>query len=226
MKLFVVHSKAYASMYEPFAKSVHEKTSFEFMPQELPSRFDGCYYGMPIYYEMLKWLVEWRVHLVNTETEIFVNVGADSEFYADPVPTIHEHIEGRDIVAADDSPGAVYPRLDGPSKMCSCFQVVRPGPTVKALFAKVLDDPRIGYDVDDPILNENRSMIRWACLPHNMFWNPFTWLNPRRVWTMNDPIPQPPKELVWFHANCVVGLDGKRHLLKTVHQKFYECIDK
>lgn len=212
-------------MWEPFKRSVLERTSFELVECKLPSQFDGCFYGQPIYYKMLKWLVEWRVDLVNNETEIFCNAGADSEFYGDPVPDILARMVDKDMVSADDSPGVVYPRLNGPSKMCSCLQTVRPCDTVRALFSKVLEDPRIGYDTDDPILNENRGMVRWACLPHDRYHNPFNWLTPRRIWTMNDPIPDPPRTLTWFHANCCVGLESKKFLLKTVREKYVAMMD-
>ena len=221
MKLFAVYSPAIEEMWQNFRRSVIDKTSFELCCEEIPREFDGASYGQPKYYKLLKWLVEYRVMLAKRETDIFAFAGADTEFFSDPVPDLTARITDKDMIGADDLPDQVLSGCRGNGRMCSCLYVVRPGPQITALFERVAADPAIGYDVDDPILNRHRDMVQWDVLPHNMYWNPATWFTPRRVWTMNDPIPKPPKEMKWFHANWCSGADCKAKLLKTVHEAHY-----
>ncbi len=221
MKLFSVHSPAIAEMYAAFARSVREKTSFELIEEALPIEFNGAVYGQPKYYQLLKWLVEYRVMLAKRETDIFAFAGADTRFFRDPVADLSARIADKDIIGADDLPNQVLARCKGPGRMCSCLYVVRPGEQITKLFERVANDPRIGYDVDDPVLNENRDMVRWATLPHNMYWNPANWRTPYQVWRMGDPVPKPPREMHWFHANFCVGFDAKEFLLNEVSRQFY-----
>lgn len=212
-------------MWQNFKRSVEICTSFELIEGMIPPEFDGASFGEPKYYKLLKWLVEYRVMLAKRETDIFAFAGADTEFFRDPVADLTARIADKDMIGADDLPGQVLNGCVGNGRMCSCLYVVRPGPEITRLFETVAADPAIGYDVDDPILNRHRGMIRWAVLPHDMYWNPADWFTPRRVWTLNDPIPMPPREMKWFHANWCAGAECKAKLLRTVHAAHY-CIDK
>jgi hypothetical protein len=211
MKLFALHSPAIRELWENFSESVIKKTSFEFCPAEIPSQFDGVVYGQPIYYELLKWLIQWRIDLVNKEKEVFVTSGADTEFYGDPVANMTQLIEGKDLLAANDDPTGTLDRY-GPAKLCSCLYVIRPGPNVTAFFQKICDDPRAGRSADDPIANEIRDMVRWGALPHNLYWNTLKMFNKGGI------IPQPPKEMLWFHANYTIGYENKLEMMQKVRE--------
>ncbi len=171
---------------------------------------------------MLRWLIEWRATLVRTEKEVFATSGTDTEFYRDPVPDLEARIKDKDLLGADDSPGLQYVGLKGPSKLCSCLYVIRPGPQMSALFDRVLQDPRIGKGDDDPVLNEHRDMVRWAALPHEMYWNLFHWHKPLpQCWHMGDHVPDPPNEIKWFHANFCIGMTAKLFLLEVIRKRVY-----
>lgn len=212
MKLFAVHSPTFAAMWGPFEESVRKHTSFELVAEELPARFDGVYFGQERYIELLRWLVERRVRLAQIEKEVFVTAGVDSEFFGDPVPLVARLMltRGLDLLGADDNP-------DGGHKLCSCFYAIKPGLDIIALFEKVLADPRFGYgpgkEPDDPILNQYRDMVQWACLPHNLFWNTL------RLWKRGDPVPTPPSSVLWVHGNFCVGLENKLALLEGIRNR-------
>jgi hypothetical protein len=213
MKLFALHSPAFSALWQPFRASVLQRTSFELVEAEIPSRFDNCSFGQERYLELLRWLVIWRINLIRSETEPFVTCGVDSEFYGDPVPMLLEMlIEGdADLIGADDNP-------KGWHKLCSCFYCIKPSPKMLALYQKVLDDRKFGYgpgkEPDDPILNEYRDMVHWKPLPHNLFWNTLC------LWNIGDALPPVPKEVMWVHANYITaGIAAKIALLDAVRKQ-------
>jgi hypothetical protein len=208
MKLFAMHSPAFAPLWKPFRASVLNKTSFTLVEAEIPSRYDNCKYGEPVYLDMLQWLIEWRINLINTESEPFVTCGIDSEFYGDPVPMLEELASEYDLVGADDNP-------NGGHRLCSCFYLMSPHQLrLIALYNRVIHDPRFKNPApDDEILNEFRNMVDWHPLPHNLFWNTL------REYHTGDAIPQPPAEMLWAHANYTKGgVEAKVALLNSVRE--------
>lgn len=209
MKLFVVHSPAFKAMYEPFKHSVLTRTSFQLIEEELPSRFDGCHWGQPIYHELLRWLVERRLKLLERETEVFATSGVDTEFFRDAVPDLKARMNGMfpyDLLGADDNPG--------PTRLCSCLYIMRPTDELRALMKKVLDDPRCGNEPDDPILNQFRDMVKWCALPHDLYWNTLC------PWKDGDPLPPLPKNVVWTHANYVTSIQDKLALMDAIRTEW------
>lgn len=207
MKLYCVWSPKFKEMWEPFKRSVETRTSFELHAEELPAKYDGCHWGMPVYHELLRWLVERRLHLLESHTEVFATSGIDTEFWRDAVPDLSARMNGLlsyDLLGADDNPG--------PTRLCSCLYVMRPTEELKALMRRVLDDPRCGNEPDDPILNEHRDMVHWCALPHDLYWNTLC------PWKAGDALPPLPKNVIWTHANYTVGLENKLALMDAVRE--------
>ena len=210
MKLFAVHSPAFAKLWEPFKRSVETRTSFELHAEELPARFDGCYWGQPVYHEMLRWLVERRLRLLESETEVFATSGIDTEFWRDAVPDLTARMDSfwpNDLLGADDK--------NFPPRLCSCLYVMRPTDSVRALMKAVLDDPRCGPEIDDPILNEKRDMVKWSALPHSLYWNTSV------GWKVGDPLPPLPFEVFWTHFNWTSNLVDKFALAEAVRAEWH-----
>ena len=204
MRLYAVHSPAFAQFWEPFKRSVETRTTFELHATELPAKYDGCHFGQSIYNEMLRWLVERRLHLLETETEIFATSGVDTEFWRDPVTDLQSRMTlyCADLLGSND--------LNTNPRLCSCLYVMRPNDAMRALMQSVLDDPRCGVEIDDPILNEKRDMVRWRALPHNLYWNTSC------PWKAGDPLPPLPSDVIWTHANWVVGIENKLALMQKI----------
>lgn len=209
MRLFAVWSPAFKDMWLPFKRSVETRTSFDLHAEELPSRFDGCHWGQPVYHEMLRWLVERRLQLLESQNEVFATSGIDTEFWGDAVPDLTARINEVcpfDLLGSDD--GAQVARL------CSCLYVMRPTDKLRALMRKVLDDPRCGSEPDDPILNEHRNMVTWSALPHDLYWNTAV------GWKIDDALPPLPRDVIWTHANWCVGLPAKLALMEAIRNEW------
>ena len=202
MKLFAFHSPSFDPLWKLFTNSV-KRTSFELHAIKCP--IDGCVYGEPQYWQLMKWLGEQRLRLICEERKVFCTTGCDSIFLKDPVDDLFARIVNCDFLAADDLPHN--------TQLCGCLEVILPCDSTLELFRKIYSDPRAGTMADDPLLNHYRDTTRWKALPHNLYWN-----QTGRRWNSGDPIAIPPREAYWAHANWTVGLPNKLQLMTTWEQ--------
>jgi hypothetical protein len=210
MKLYAFRSPAVEPLWRIFRRSVRERTSFELVPVDVPSEFDGCHYGEQRFWEMTHWIWARRREFAIKEREVYCTSGCDSVFLQDPVPHLRLPILGHEFLAADDLPL-------GATKLCCCFQCILPGLNVLALHNAICSDPYLGKIDDEIVMNTHRHLVDWAALPHAQFWN----LAPDR-WHMGEPVKEPPADLVWFHANYTIGLAEKLFLLKTLEERAWK----
>lgn len=208
MKIFSFHSPAVRPLWDIFEDSVRRKTSLELNPVEVPNQYDGSKYGEDRYWRMMKWIGECRLQkIIEHSGQIIVMSGCDGIFFSDPVEDLNRLIVDRDLVAANDSAWSQY--------LCPCLQVVKCNDSVVNFYKSVYADKMAGLGSEELLVNNYRDMLRWAVLPREKYWNCAN----GAVWTPEMVVPQPPSEMVWFHANYTIGTEHKLLLTQRVMEK-------
>ncbi len=202
MKLYAYYSSALLPLWEIFSKSVQEQTSFTFLPLSIPAEFDGAKYGEDKYFWLMRWIGLDRLRLLKENLgDTLVFSGCDMEFFGDACLDLEQRFTGADYLMPRNDPGN--------DTGCGCLQALRANEATVKLYGKVYAGA--GRVPDDPLLDQHRGMAAWRLLPREKYWN-----LGGSLWQAGKPVPQPPKEILWFHANWTIGLANKLFLLNEV----------
>lgn len=207
MKLYAFRSKALWPMWEQyFAPSVPK--SFELIPIDVPAQYDGCNYGEPRFFALMKWIVGQRVKVIkeNLGGQI-ASSGCDSFFVGDPVPDFQERLKRVNFIAAND---ASEPR----QRLCACLQALNCN--LHTLEFQYAIWHCAGSGSDDTIMNNLRGMVSCECLPRRWYWNI---ADLGRPWQPGQPRPLVPRGVLWIHGNYTVGLANKMTLLAELKKE-------
>jgi hypothetical protein len=204
MKLFVHYSPGILPLYTNFCRSVWEKTTFNLIAALVPEEFSGCVFGEDRYWAMIKWLAADRLRIIRERVgELIIFAGCDAEFYGNAAKDIEARMGDLDFLTPDDGDG----------RCTGCLQAVRCDAKTIAMYEQVVKFSE--NQRDDFCLDKWRKTVAWGMLSRNLYWN----LAGVYEWEEGKPVADPPKEILWFHANWCRGMKNKLFLLNMVRAK-------
>lgn len=212
MTIYTSHSEEYRPLFEEFMKPSFDryveiedglKPDLVVTPYEVLEKMEGG--GDAFFLEMAK----------RHQGEVVGWIGADFQFFGNPIPTIMQALQDHDIVSIYDGVDAEGLR----NVVCPDFWFTWSSGVTINFFEWVIQSMAEGKFRNDECAWNEKAIVNY--MPK------FKSLDPRQFWTVgemnkgcwdNDFRPEPPTSIIVHHGNWTRGVKNKRHLMATVRE--------
>ena len=212
MRVFTFYSESHKRMLDKwFLATVPDDVHVELL--QIPQECASGRFGSDGWMSSMERKVDYVIHCLKTETEIFVHSDCDLQFFRpfkDDLLNIMAHNK-LDLLAQHNGGGTV----------CCGFMAMRPSDRMVALFEAVKRRMRRKKEHDQLCLN--RLLTSWA---HEIAFDVLderhysVWHSIGHVWNGVDAITTIPENIVLHHANWLKGVDRKLKCLEMVRNVF------